>query len=98
MVAVLQYEYDGQHTGRTWPENCNGKFNAVIKIRLEQGGKIKEIEKPSVRPATLEEFKIAAKKMIEVHGSKLKQLVVWNFDEMKKKEPYRCKKIEKRWE
>jgi hypothetical protein len=90
-MVVLEYEYQGHHAGRTWPENGSGKFNALIKMRLEQGGKIKVIEKPSVHPATLEEFTIAAKKMIEVHGSKLKQLMIWNMDEMKKRYPEQCK-------
>lgn len=90
-MVVLEYEFQGHHAGRTWPQNSSEKFNGLIKIWLEQEGKIKVIEKPSVRPASLEEFTIAAKKMIEVHGSKLKQLMIWNMDEMKKRYPERCK-------
>ena len=91
MAAVLQYENDVRHLRRVFPDNCKGEFNALIKVRLEKGGKVEVIQKPSVRPATLEEYKIVAKEMIKVHGSKLKQLLIWNMDEMKKRNPDRCK-------
>ncbi len=92
MGAVLQYvNGSGQTTKRVWPEGNNGEFNALVKFYIQHENKLQTIEKPSKRPTTLEECKMVAKVSIDKYGSDLKQLVIWNLDEIKQRYSDWCK-------
>lgn len=84
MGAVLEYiNQNGKKSERSWKVNDDIRFTALIKCWVQIKGKRELIEKPSKRPATYSECRRFANKLKAEYGRDLKQIVVWNMDEMK---------------
>lgn len=86
MGAVLHFtNHFGKMEERIWEVSEGTKFTALIKCFVQNPGdkNIQTIEKPSKRPATFYECYQFARKLKIEYGDTLKQLIVWNLDEMK---------------
>jgi hypothetical protein len=86
MGAVLHFtNYNGKKEERIWKVSEGTRFTALIKCFVQNPGdkNIQTIEKPSTRPATFSECCQFVKKLKIEYGDTLKQLIVWNVDEMK---------------
>ncbi|MGG1483510.1 hypothetical protein ABEI56_05420 [Peribacillus castrilensis] len=84
MAAVLEYiNTDGYRNQRAWKPNDDRRFTALVKCYVQlPGEKKKVIEKPSTRPATFHECCLLAKKLKNEYGNNLKQMVIWDMDEI----------------
>lgn len=86
MAAVLHYvNQNGHASTRSWKVDERTKFNALIKFHIQDGPKLKAVEKPCTRPASFAECQAFANKLIKEYGEGLKQLIVWNLDAMNSK-------------
>jgi hypothetical protein len=86
MGAVLHFtNHSGKKEERVWKVSEGIKFTALIKCFVQNPGDktFQTIERPSTRPATFSECYQFAKKLKIEYGDTLKQLIVWNVDEMK---------------
>lgn len=85
MAAVLEYtNKTGYRNQRAWKPNDERRFTALIKCYVQSPGKkeLQVIEKPSTRPATFEECCKFAGNLKKQYGDTLKQLIVWDLDEL----------------
>lgn len=86
MGAVLHFTNQyGKKEERIWEVSEGTKFTALIKCFVQNPGDktLRTIEKPSTRPATFYECYQFARKLKIEYGDSLKQLIVWNMDEIK---------------
>lgn len=85
MGAVYHYDPKEEIVERFWKVSDDIRFIALIKCYVIDQGKQKVIEKPSTRPASFIECYRYAQKLKREYGRNLKQVVIWNLDEMKEK-------------
>jgi Zn-dependent M16 (insulinase) family peptidase len=90
MAAILHYSNQfGERKQRSWNNTNKQTFTALIKCYIQdENQKITVIEKPSKRPATFYECCKQAERLKIEYGSRLKQLIVWNMDVLKKSKWY----------
>ncbi|MEN8702482.1 hypothetical protein [Bacillus infantis] len=84
MAAVLHYNnLNGENKQNVWRKKQDA-FRALIKCYVQQPGDLhpKVIEKPSTRPATIEECCRYASRLRKEYGPHLKQLIVWDMDQV----------------
>ena len=89
MAAVLHYQKDSFVSKRVWKENAQGNFDVIVKYYLYQKEqkKLQALQITSKRPASLEECKMMAQKLIKDYGDDLKQIFIWNLDQMRNEYP-----------
>lgn len=86
MGAVLHFTNQyGKKEERIWEVSEGTKFTALMKCFVQYPGDktLQIIEKPSKRPATFYECYQFSRKLKAQYGDALKQLIVWNLDELK---------------
>ena len=90
MAAVLEYiNKSGYRNERVWKPGDEKRFTALVKcyVQVPDKKELQVIEKPSTRPASFEECCRMARKLKNEYGHNLKQLLIWNVDEVESAYP-----------
>ena len=90
MAVILEYINEpGRKLERKFREDDGRRLSILIKCYIEVPGskRLKEIEKPSTRPATINEAFKYVQKLKKEYGNQILRLIVWDLDLMKEKYP-----------
>ncbi|MCP3742728.1 hypothetical protein [Rossellomorea sp. BNER] len=83
MSAIFQYNnFEGKPIHKSWNPINKDRFQVLIKIYISKNGEEKPevIEKPSTRPATIQECHAYVKKVKSQYGKALKQILIWDME------------------
>ncbi|MFD2442909.1 hypothetical protein ACFSO7_02815 [Bacillus sp. CGMCC 1.16607] len=86
MAAILQYlNQEGKKKQVVFNKYQNKIFTALIKYYIQLPGvkRLQVMEKTSTRPATFYECCRYVEKLKVEHGNNLKQLIIWDVDQLK---------------
>lgn len=90
MRAVLHLiNLSGENKERVWDYVTDKRFTALIKYFVQDSKEesIQIIEKTSTRPATFQECYRFSQILKKEYGKSLKQIIIWNLDELRRSYP-----------